>query len=258
MERIKRCKYQKNPLIEVRCQFSFPTILTIEADEPAAFQELIRANFPNYRMGIAQERQIDLNISEENIQPTLTKTVDKKIYLFVSDDGKWKITLSSNSISIATLNYVKWEDFLARLEEPLNSFVETYKPTYFTRIGLRYIDVFDKKKFGLEEVKWKDLIKPHLLGCLGYEHVDEETITSNVVQFDISFNDIKVKVKTGLGNLKGDTDTNFIEDCSYYIERKIDVTEYQHVCDLLHDKSVEFFKDSITDRLHDAMKPVEL
>jgi uncharacterized protein (TIGR04255 family) len=43
-----RVIYEKNPLDEVLCQLRFPTVLKIDAEPPAAFQELIRADYPFY------------------------------------------------------------------------------------------------------------------------------------------------------------------------------------------------------------------
>ena len=40
--------YEKNQLIETICQLRFPTILSIDAKEPADFQDTIRADFPRY------------------------------------------------------------------------------------------------------------------------------------------------------------------------------------------------------------------
>ena len=37
----KRVKYQEAPLVEVICQLRFPTILSINANEPVEFQEAI-------------------------------------------------------------------------------------------------------------------------------------------------------------------------------------------------------------------------
>lgn len=45
-----RCQYLRSPLVEVICQLRFPTILSINANEPAAFQEAIRRDFPQYRV----------------------------------------------------------------------------------------------------------------------------------------------------------------------------------------------------------------
>ena len=39
----KRCKYAQNQLADVICQLRFPDILSINANEPAEFQEMIRS-----------------------------------------------------------------------------------------------------------------------------------------------------------------------------------------------------------------------
>ena len=43
-----RCIYRNNQIAEVICQFRFPEILKIASDPPAAFQEAIRAAYPQY------------------------------------------------------------------------------------------------------------------------------------------------------------------------------------------------------------------
>ena len=43
-----RCLYRRNQLAEVVCQLRFPEILSIGAMPPAAFQELIRQDYPEY------------------------------------------------------------------------------------------------------------------------------------------------------------------------------------------------------------------
>ena len=42
----QRFRYARPQLMEVICQLRFPTILAIGAQEPAAFQEAIRQDFP--------------------------------------------------------------------------------------------------------------------------------------------------------------------------------------------------------------------
>ena len=42
----QRVFYLKAPLIQVTCQLTFPPLLTIEKELPAAFQERVRFPFP--------------------------------------------------------------------------------------------------------------------------------------------------------------------------------------------------------------------
>ena len=77
METIKRVKYQKCPLLEVKYQLNFPTILSIDAEEPAKFQELIRSDFPNYKMQRARESEIRVNIKDEEVNPIFHQNWNK-------------------------------------------------------------------------------------------------------------------------------------------------------------------------------------
>ena len=52
--KFERCLYQKSPLIEVICQLRFPTIPSIGAEEPTAFQEAVQQDFPQF--AVRQER----------------------------------------------------------------------------------------------------------------------------------------------------------------------------------------------------------
>ena len=50
MCQIERVRYSKCPLVEVAYQLNFPTILSIEAEMPAKFQNEIRKTFPQYQI----------------------------------------------------------------------------------------------------------------------------------------------------------------------------------------------------------------
>ncbi len=48
----ERMIYAKRQLVEVICQLRFPEILSIDASEPAAFQDRIRREYPQYEKKI--------------------------------------------------------------------------------------------------------------------------------------------------------------------------------------------------------------
>ena len=50
----ERMIYAKRQLVEVICQLRFPEILSIDASEPAAFQDRIRREYPQYEKKIEQ------------------------------------------------------------------------------------------------------------------------------------------------------------------------------------------------------------
>jgi uncharacterized protein (TIGR04255 family) len=68
-------------------------------------------------------------------------------YNFISADGFWKLNLTENFIALSTLHYAGWETFARQLDKPLAEFISIYKPAYFERVGLRYVNIFSGKSW---------------------------------------------------------------------------------------------------------------
>lgn len=153
-----RARYQNAPAHEVICQLRFPTILTINAAEPADFQEAIRAEFPQYarRQDVTPPKLTGLGGPNVQVQqqPPVTN------YHFLSADGAWKLNLTKDFIALSTLRYPGWEDFARQLDKPLAAFIKLYKPAYFQRVGLRYVNIFSRAKLGLEGTPWRSCSPP--------------------------------------------------------------------------------------------------
>lgn len=258
---IERVRYSKCPLVEVAYQLNFPTILSIEAEMPAKFQNEIRKTFPQYQIQTEQENEITVNITGEEINPMFRHRPVRKLHQFISEDGTWKITLAKNQLAISTLKYEQWEDMMQRFEQPLKAFAKVYDQTYFERVGLRYVDAIKRSELGLEGIEWKELIKPHLLGCLAFSQEEVTRVNLNTLRAEIVMDEISVRISSGLGIVNTDTeepDNAFILDCDYYQVGKVDMCKVDEIADKLHQKSTVFFRNSITQKLHEAMKPEEL
>lgn len=93
-------------------------------------------------------------------------------YHFLSEDGRWKLNLTKDFIALSTLYYPGWEEFARHLDQPLASFIRHYKPAYFQRVGLRYVNIFSRTKLGLEETPWRELFIPAYTGPLQDESED--------------------------------------------------------------------------------------
>ena len=69
----ERYQYARAPLVEVICQLRFPTILSIGSQEPAAFQEAIRREFPRY--AVRQEQPAPRVVGAGSPAPKLHRPV---------------------------------------------------------------------------------------------------------------------------------------------------------------------------------------
>ena len=239
MCQIERVRYGKCPLIEAVYQLNFPTILSIEAEMPARFQNEIRKAFPQYQIQTEQENEITVNVTGEDINPMFRHRPVRKLHQFISEDGMWKITLAKNQLAISTLKYEQWEDMMERFKQPLKAFTEIYDQTYFERVGLRYVDAINSSEMGLEVTK----------------------VNLNTLRAEIVIDGIFVRISSGLGIINTNNkkpDNAFILDCDYYQTGKVDIDKVEEVAEQLHQKSTEFFRKSITQKLHEAMEPQEL
>lgn len=262
MKSYERIKYQRCPLIEVVYQVNFPTILSIDVNEPVQFQDLLRRQYPHYLQQQQHENQVTINVSGSINNPLVQTQKSRKIHSFVSQDEKWRITLANNMLALSSLMYSQWEEMADRFNEPLKALTEVYNPTFYERIGLRYVDVFVKEKLGLESNSWSDLIEPHLCGCLGYHSSNLSRVKSNMVNAEICIDDVNVRIVSGLGNYddhsgKAPTEA-FILDCDYYLLGNCLDSELFEKLEKIHSVSHIFFRDSITDLLHETMQPIKL
>ena len=142
----RRYAYGRSQLIEVICQLRFPTILSIDTREPADFQETVRAAFPRYQCQVEK-------LPGVNGAPA--RTVNN--HTFISEDGGYKLSLTKDFLALSTMRYTHWEDFAARLDEPLGQFIKIYRPNCFDRVGLRFVNAISREQLGLTGRRWNDL-----------------------------------------------------------------------------------------------------
>lgn len=251
-----RCQYLRSPLVEVICQLRFPTILSINANEPTEFQEAIRRDFPQYRVVSEQRppRMVPGNPPRMEAPPVI------KNYNFVSADGKWKLNLTQDFIALSTLSYTHWEDFATRLDKPLAQFIQLYQPAFFQRLGLRYTNAISRQRLGLADLLWDDLIRPHFIGVLGEPDVDETKVNKCAVDLEMTLPDCRLKVHAGpglIGGGKTDPEPKFILDGDCSVTGDLTADQIPAHLDAMHKRAFRLFRGAITRELHEALGPVE-
>lgn len=259
-----RIRYGKNPLIQVVCQLRFPRILKINESMPVQYQDAIRDDYPLFNITTEQQQQFLFESNNEAINPTpkLIQSDPIKNYRFSSKDDAWHINLTNTFIAISTSEYTCWEEFLSKFSSPLSALVQVYSPAYFERVGLRYIDAFQRSKLGLNGVDWYDLIEPFALGFLSNKAIcDDIKNHENSTEISIGDNSI-VKVRTSLSYLNNRNQLQpyegqeicFIIDSDFFTT-KIDLNQLDVTLEKLHSNSTNLLRAIITDRLHEAMEP---
>lgn len=251
----ERVIYKRNPLVEVVCQLRFPPILKISHQEPVEFQDEIRSSYPLFETTTAQIPSDILQIVQQLGLPLQSDTA----YTFKSEDQRWKLSITRDFIALTTSSYERYEQFKQRLEEALEVFERIYKPSFYTRIGLRYQDLIIRSKLELEDKNWSQLIAKHIASELYDPELSSsiQTIIKNIV---LQTKNGQINWNHGLVTVKGTQDDNneiaYLFDADFYIEQKIEGNEYVwNVLNQFNQSAGRLFRWSITDTLHNAMQP---
>ncbi len=154
------------PLIEVVCQVRFPPILQIAKEVPDEFQEGVRHRFPQFEL----EQGVEVALPTLAGGGELLTRTTPKIYRFKSEDDKSSISLAVDFYALSCNQYRHWSDFTADLQLVHETMMQVYKPSYATRIGLRYINRLTLDNTGCEsKPELFDLLKPELTAILRNE-----------------------------------------------------------------------------------------
>ena len=254
-----RCHYRRNPLGEVICQLRFPEILAISVNPPVNFQEAIRDDYPQF---LRKEENPAPKITGAPGHLTLENAPATVNYQFASRDGVWRVNLTSRFISLSCSRYDCWEDFAQKLDKPLAAFIRIYKPAYFERIGLRYLNFFSRSALELEDVPFSQLFSPCYLGPLGEEDVVPSAVTRCGVDIELAIRGgCRAKIHAGPGLLrqggKEDKEVKFIFDQDLFMAGQVNVSLTTGALNTLHVQADSIFRGAITSALHEAMEPVE-
>jgi len=249
-----RVIYKKNPLDQVICQLRFPPILRIETEVPAHFQERIRKEFPDFCE--KEELTLPQKIRQEfpvellgKIMPSQTKN-----YEFSAESAVWKVNLTQTFVALSTRKYRKWEEFKDRLDGPLKALIEIYEPAYFSRIGLRYIDIIKRSELSLDGMDWNELLQPYILGLLGSTNVNKY-VQGLEAKYEIRLDDEGGIARIVAGLVEQDKEVCFLIDTDFFDTRKVETSQVANKLENFHVLASRLIQWLITERLHKAMEP---
>lgn len=250
-----RVIYKQNPLIEVVSQLRFPPILKISNQDPTDFQEEIRNLYPLFQKNEFKLPQEVLNLVEQT-----NLNIAEISYSFKSEDQKWHLSLTKDLIAITTSSYEEYGEFRERFLRAVEIFERIYKPSFYTRVGLRYKDLIIRSTLGFDkDTTWAELIEKNIASELHDPKISSliQTITKNLI-LEIEGN--QVNLNHGLVNAKDPSrnidETAYLFDADFYVEQKIEEKEnVWNLLDQFNKSAGKLFRNSITTRLHEAMHP---
>ena len=254
-----RVFYRKNPLEQVICQLRFPPVLRIDTELPAKFQEHLRGDFPNFAETPDARIEITRGVGDQippEIARQILQSITTKNYAFSTSDGSYVVNLARSFLSLTTTSYERWEVFKDRLALPLQALHENYSPPYFSRVGLRYVNVIVRSKVGLPGVAWRDLLSSSLIGLLGSPE------TAESVQAFESVHEIRLTERGGGARIaaklvrRGDSqEVAFMLDSDFFDTSRTDSDRATERLDFFNLRASRLIRWSIKEPLHAAMDP---
>lgn len=249
----ERVIYTKNPLTEVVCQLNFPAILRIDSEPPFRFQEAVRKFFPNFSE--AQTTSLQLQIPSMEKPQNLFR--GKNAYKFASEDRTWTTTLTRDSLSLASTAYRSWSEFQEIFDTPLDAFVDEYGQTAMTRLGLRYINIIDRNKLGLQGYGWGELLAKHIAGELADPEIGHMIVAcANQLTLSADDGQAQVVLNHGLLTNQQNGETAYLIDSDYSTVTKTEVDDVRERLKDFNNNSGKLFRWCISDELHNFLEPV--
>lgn len=249
-----RVIYGKSPLTQVICQLRYPSVLKIEGGTPVEFQESIRGVFPFFERansGVAHQ-----------LPPELAQVFSHQItnnYIFKTEKKDAEINLAADAISLTSQSYKQWEEFKNLLRPPLQSLRDIYKPSFFNRIGLRYVNRISRESLDLVDLPWSKLLQPQILGELSV-HAFEANVeeAKRALRVRGSGANGSFLLQHGLAKSSDAKTLVYIIDFDFYDDGKTACENADTLLDELHARAGRAFRWCITERLHEAMEPRRL
>lgn len=252
---VKPVKFGKSPIKETVFELRFPPILRIDTETPDTFQDLIRAQFPEYQVQNELQHEVMGNVFQNQFSSE-TKVSTKIVHVFSSFERMNVVKLTRGNIFYSTKNYTGWDDFKEKSIFIMEKFSDVYKTSQYSRIGLRYVNVFDRNELGVSiTTPWDDLITSHYLGLLSDPNQANRIETYDLVSGLRLESNLSINLRvTLLVNLERKEKCLGLDiDC--FLPEESD--EFKTAIESLHDHCEFYFFNAIKEKLYFAMDPIE-
>jgi uncharacterized protein (TIGR04255 family) len=124
-------RYKRNFLKQAVCEFRFPTLMELgEQRPPSSFVKALRKSYPHLELN----NEVVLGLGAGNAGSS-------NAHIFRSVKLNWSVSLRQNALTIETNFYSDFNNFRERVMQVVEAAENIIDSDFFTRIGLRYINV---------------------------------------------------------------------------------------------------------------------
>ena len=125
-------RYKLNFLKQAVCELRFPTLMELgDTRPPAALVAALRKEYPHLELA----NQVTIGVG--------AATGSSNAHIFRSSKLTWTVSLNQSSLSIETTAYPGYPQMRERILRVVDAAAKIIDSDFFTRVGLRYINVID-------------------------------------------------------------------------------------------------------------------
>lgn len=145
-------RYKRNFLKQAVCELRFPTLMELgDPKPPVALVNALRKEYPH--LELANEVTIGIGGGASGANNT---------HLFRSAKLNWIVSLKQSALSIETTAYAGFPNMKDRILRVVEAASKIIDSDFFTRVGLRYINVIDSGDDPTDGWVNSDLVHPLL------------------------------------------------------------------------------------------------
>lgn len=181
--------YPKNFISKIITRIDFQPILKLKAEEPVAFQDAVRQQFPRF----GQKESVDISIKAGEI-PVTTKN---PTWQFKNKEKTDVIGLNYKFLTLTSDKYVSFESFFTNVEFMYSTFNNIYHPSIIMKIGLRFINEIKLKGNPFD---WDGLINNNLYCMLNSFPELSPSLTRAMSQIHMNIGDHFIIFQFGIFN----------------------------------------------------------
>ena len=256
--------YEANPLDQVICQIRYPAILAISANSPDRFQDSIRKAYPLYEEQrppvFAPPAGMPKQVADLLASVPVPQLPQNRGHHFLTDSRARQVSLTQDFVAVTDHQYARWEDFREEVRHAEQTLREIYSPAFYTRVGLRYVDVLDRSQLGLSGTPWAELLAPTFIGMLGdsvfANHLGELQVDS-LLRIP-GEEQGQLHLRHGLAR-SGDTDEQvYLIDADFYTDRRSDSDDIFRALDKFNKLGGNLFRWATSEKLRVALGPTPI
>lgn len=190
-DEVEEVRLNPAPLEKVLCQLRFPRVFGLtRVDELAAFQDVIRAEYPILR----QERHQSVVLSEDGVAASGAEDV----FRFSNRTDDWTVSLAQGFVALETTAYTNREDFIDRLARVLSALHKMAEPSpvaQVDRLGIRYLNRLTGME--AERERLRELVREDVFGPLSIESGlgDGNTLVASISQTHFRLDELSMQAR---------------------------------------------------------------